>query len=479
MSRSVALALSLSLLAVTCPQSQAQVTLYGMTGNQGNDDQTSFPDATLFTINVDDASSALVKTLTGQGPPEDGGIGDSHIITFNPNQPNLLYHFAGGESWTDDSSRVGGFRDHHYLESFDLTTEDVTPIFNANPAPSPDDFPAFGLPAPIPSFILPEEQRLEDDPGDRERGENEYHSYRGITWSDEEGVWYASDELGFFRVSPAGDPEFIGQPLDEPRDMKGIVFYESDAGTQLLATTKKTASLWSIDTQNGEALDDPIELQPPEGSPFDDTFDGVLGMAQHPDTGVLYGIRRIADDDVDGQFERELITIDPTSGDTTLVGSLGLHFTSLVFVSSGEIGDFNGNGLLDAADIDELTANLGGASKYDLNGDQVVDGLDREFWVNDIKKTYFGDANLDLEFNSSDLVEIFQAGQYEDDTDGNSTWATGDWNGDGDFDSGDLVTAFQAGGFESGPRPAPAAVPEPSSIAILLVTTAGLILRRK
>jgi hypothetical protein len=58
-----------------------------------------------------------------------------------------------------------------------------------------------------------------------------------------------------------------------------------------------------------------------------------------------------------------------------------------------------------------------------------------------------GDANHDAVFNSSDLVQVLQAGEYEDDIAGNSTWEEGDWNGDGDFDSRDLVLAFQLGDY--------------------------------
>ena len=61
--------------------------------------------------------------------------------------------------------------------------------------------------------------------------------------------------------------------------------------------------------------------------------------------------------------------------------------------------------------------------------------------------TDFGDANLDGVFNSSDLVSIFQAGEYEDESTNNSNWNEGDWNGDGEFDSSDLILAFQAGKF--------------------------------
>ncbi len=58
-----------------------------------------------------------------------------------------------------------------------------------------------------------------------------------------------------------------------------------------------------------------------------------------------------------------------------------------------------------------------------------------------------GDSNGDGHFNSADLVLIFQAGEYEDEEDGNSTWAEGDWNGDGDVTSADLVLALQGGRY--------------------------------
>ena len=60
-----------------------------------------------------------------------------------------------------------------------------------------------------------------------------------------------------------------------------------------------------------------------------------------------------------------------------------------------------------------------------------------------------GDANYDGVFDSADLVQVFQAGQYEDMFTGNSSWETGDWNGDGEFDSSDLVVAFQSGTYSS------------------------------
>ena len=58
-----------------------------------------------------------------------------------------------------------------------------------------------------------------------------------------------------------------------------------------------------------------------------------------------------------------------------------------------------------------------------------------------------GDANGDGRFDSADIVAVFAAGEYEDQTPGNSTFDEGDWNGDGDFDSLDIVFAFQAGTY--------------------------------
>lgn len=77
-----------------------------------------------------------------------------------------------------------------------------------------------------------------------------------------------------------------------------------------------------------------------------------------------------------------------------------------------------------------------------------------------------GDANLDGFFNSSDFVQVFMIGEYEDDIADNSSWHDGDWNGDSDFNSTDLVTAFQYGRYEK--APAAVAVPEPSTLFLVL-----------
>ena len=145
------------------------------------------------------------------------------------------------------------------------------------------------------------------------------------------------------------------------------------------------------------------------------------------------------------------------------------------------IGDFNQSGSLDAQDIDLLSiaVNVGDhPAEFDLTGDALVTDDDRLFWVVAVKNTFFGDANLDGEFNSSDFVAVFEAGEYEDGILANSTWATGDWNGDGEFDSSDFVVAFAAEGFEQGPREVQK-VPEPQSQILILLFAFAAFMRRR
>ena len=140
-------------------------------------------------------------------------------------------------------------------------------------------------------------------------------------------------------------------------------------------------------------------------------------------------------------------------------------------------GDFNGDFEIDVIDIDMLTAEVQAMSNdgaFDLTGDQVVDNADRVRWIEGVRNTYFGDSNLDGEFNSTDFVVVFTANEYEDGVAGNSTWSEGDWNGDGDFDSADFVAAFTSGGYEMGPRVPVVAVPEPVGIYSLLIVAALL-----
>ena len=145
----------------------------------------------------------------------------------------------------------------------------------------------------------------------------------------------------------------------------------------------------------------------------------------------------------------------------------------------GITGDFNGNGALDVGDIDDLTAQSASGQNnatYDLNADNLVNNGDINVWAKDLKNTWIGDANLDGEFSSGDLVVLFSGGKYE--TGAAAVWSLGDFNGDGLFTTSDLVSALGDGGYENGPRAAVAAVPEPTTFVLALLGLIPLLRRR-
>jgi hypothetical protein len=156
-------------------------------------------------------------------------------------------------------------------------------------------------------------------------------------------------------------------------------------------------------------------------------------------------------------------------------GSGIIDFVEVINQPDDLVGDYNKNGELDAGDLDMQAEAIAGEQdppEFDLNGDTKVNFDDRRLWVGDLKGTWIGDANLDLEFNSSDMVQAFVGGKYEIEV--TAGWEAGDWDGNTFFDSSDMVAAFVDGGYEQGPKVAVSAVPEPSS-AVLMLLAIGLL----
>ena len=111
--------------------------------------------------------------------------------------------------------------------------------------------------------------------------------------------------------------------------------------------------------------------------------------------------------------------------------------------------DVNEDGVVDIADIDLVSAGVQAQdAQFDFDGNGQVNSDDLLDFVTTIMRVPVGDTDLDGVFNSTDLIAVFQVGEYEDGVAGNSTWGEGDWNADGEFDTSDLVIAFQYGSYQ-------------------------------
>ena len=146
---------------------------------------------------------------------------------------------------------------------------------------------------------------------------------------------------------------------------------------------------------------------------------------------------RTADFDQDGDLDvltflasrdEEVVWYENLSGDASVFGAKQVI----------AVPEFLRFGTIDVADLDNdgdedvLTAN----SWHDVLA-----------WHENLLP-HPGDANRDGRFDTNDLIQVLQIGEYEDGIEDNSTWEEGDWNGDGDFDSADLVIALETGLYE-------------------------------
>jgi hypothetical protein len=196
---------------------------------------------------------------------------------------------------------------------------------------------------------------------------------------------------------------------------------------------------------------------------YTDPYSGqVTGSGTYKSTFYYYDVGNVQllggksgnEFDVRSTSVSTLVTIFAGSdADTIQVGeSFGGRLTFVDYDGVAHIfganGDLNGNNVVDFHDADILARAVATGNQnplLDIDQDGQVNRRDLTVWVKDLARTWFGDANLDGIFDSSDLIAIMQAGKFERAVD--ALWSEGDWNGDGRFDTSDLIAAFQDGGY--------------------------------
>jgi hypothetical protein len=147
-------------------------------------------------------------------------------------------------------------------------------------------------------------------------------------------------------------------------------------------------------------------------------------------------------------------------------------------------GDVNANGATDSFDIDEIVDDFGTDDwRADLDSSGTVDSLDRALLVSIVFATAFGDADLDQQVDLDDLTRL---GEHYGQAGG---WAQGDFTGDGRVNLSDLALLGTNFGFGSSSTMTfdealaeanlTHLVPEPSSLALVVIAGTALLRRRR
>jgi hypothetical protein len=282
---------------------------------------TAANDESLFGIGYGVAPVTTTKLLKLPHVPDIDAVG------FNP-ATGLLHHLSGAASSENDPAQPT-FRDNQFMETVDVPagTNAQVAVFNANQE-------QYGLPAPRPTFVLPTTRRTNTQLDDsfNVRGPNEYRAARGLAWSAAAQAFFLSDETGIYKLTPAGQSTFVGDP---GTSIGGLTFALINHQTQLLSGERDGSNLYVLNPANGQPVGEAIPLNDPGGAPIT----GVLSLATHPGTGDVYALTRSSAAPNDAN-QRDLVRVTFATdefGVTTATGTklgtfTGLAMDSLAFV---------------------------------------------------------------------------------------------------------------------------------------------------
>lgn len=260
--------------------------------------------------------------------------------------------------------------------------------------------------------------------------------------------------------------------------------------------------LWKLTSSDGDVMGESLDLRGDLaiiGSPYSDDSGPFSGAAYLFDVTTGRQLNKLRADDAEphSNFGSD-VALD---GDLAFVGSPGTNRAQAP--SPGAVYVFD---VTTKKQLAKLTASGGwtgdrfGSSVATDDGRAAVvlpyeQGSEDTVVLSILDTSYPsllpGDANLDHSFDQLDIVQVLQAGKYL--TRQPATWGDGDWDGgpsaypaappagDGFFDQLDIRVALHTGAYLSGPYgtvgsapTAVAAVPEPTSVASLLLGVSAI-----
>ena len=149
------------------------------------------------------------------------------------------------------------------------------------------------------------------------------------------------------------------------------------------------------------------------------------------------------------------------------------------FGLNGRVGDFDGDGDIDADDIDALGAAIQAGSvdlAFDMDGNGLVEQADFNLHVTTLVDTLIGEGSGTMfgDFNLDGVIDLIDLGTLGEQYGIGTGWATGDTDGNGVIDLIDLGSVGENYGFA-----ATAPIPEPATMTLLGLGAVALIRRRR
>ncbi len=363
---------------------------------------------------------------------------------------------------------------------------------------------------------------------------NEHRAFRNVIMHEHGhgiGISHVESTNGRFLMEPSLSTQFSGPQLDDIlAAQRGYGdFYEKNGGndTAVTATPLGVATLnqplvigsdasrttvaetatdfvsidddsdvdyWSFTTVAPGTVT--IQLEPlgptynegPQNepqSPYDTSSFSDLAVQLFDSDGVT----QLAVDNSGGPGDPDQISqaVLPSGGEffvrvSGAADNIQMYELSIDLTSQTFVGDFDGNGIYDCADVDSLVGEIASGldtPSFDINADGTVDQQDLDRWLaeagavnNSSGSPYLlGDANLDGIVDVSDR-NVWNSAQF---TSG-AGWCGGDFNASGSTDVTDL-NIWTTNKFRS--SDSVMLVPEPTGLQLMLLAPVALLALRK